>query len=358
DMHEVTKFSGKPYTNISFVYDNVCSKFVYVDNSFATFVGISEGKLTKEFLLGLIHPDDRNYAVDKFREFQSQIWSGSLEFRIQLASEIHWVRLTPFLLRSDASDLIAVNVQDITSEWNNMDSIRRYTNKKNSILNMLAHDLRGPLDIAHTLTKTVDKHIDDPSLLKMTRSISVILSQSIQMIADLLGRELHETVEVELSMKRLNIVKKISEYLEECRKSEASADRVFNLTSSAKSIYIDLDEAKFMQIMNNLVTNALKFTHPGGVIEVDILEKANSVLFSFGDNGIGIPEEFHSELFDKFTRARRKGLNGEPTLGLGLSIVKTIVEWHNGRVWVESQENTGTKFFFELPKVNTSGATS
>ncbi len=155
-------------------------------------------------------------------------------------------------------------------------------------------------------------------------------------------------------MKRLNIVKKISEYLEECRKSEASADRVFNLTSSAKSIYIDLDEAKFMQIMNNLVTNALKFTHPGGVIEVDILEKANGVLFSFGDNGIGIPEEFHSELFDKFTRARRKGLNGEPTLGLGLSIVKTIVEWHNGRVWVESQENTGTKFFFELPKVNTS----
>ncbi len=350
-MRDVTIPSGKPYTNISLVYDPGLSKFVYIDDAFVNFSGIG-GEITAELLLDRVHPDDRHYVEDKFRQFQKAFWKGSIEFRAKLSGEVYWVRLTPFLLRSEGSDLIAVNVADITSDWKNMDSIRRYTNKKNSILNMLAHDLRGPLAIAHSLTKTVDKHMDDPSLLKMTRSISGILNESIQMIADLLDRELLETVEVELSMKRLDVAKKVAEYIEECKRSEASADRVFNLTSSAQSIYIDLDEAKFMQIMNNLVTNALKFTNAGGVISVDILEKKNSVLFSFEDNGIGIPENFHLGLFEKFTRARRKGLNGEPTLGLGLSIVKTIVEWHKGQVWVESKENTGTKFFFELPKVN------
>ncbi len=344
------KMEEKAYTNISFVYDRERTGFIYIDGAFSVFLKKQAEKITPDLLLSIVHRDDKDYVDEKFQELLIGALFGSVEFRIKVDNEIHWIRVTPFLTNSDGKSLLAVNVTDITSEWNNFESIRRYANKKNSILNMLAHDLRGPLDIAHTLTRNINKKIGDPGLLAMTTTLSSILNQSIQLIATLIDRELLETVEVELSMKRIDIAMKVAEYVEECKRSESAAERIFNFSSSSKSIYLDLDEAKFMQIMNNLVTNSLKFTHPGGIISFEVLNQENSVLFIVSDNGIGIPETFHNSLFDKFTKARRKGLNGEPTIGLGLSIVKMIVEWHKGKVWFESEENVGTKFYFEIPK--------
>jgi two-component system sensor histidine kinase VicK len=335
------------YTNISFVYDSEIPGLVFIDEAFAQFLQINSDNLTPGLLLSIVHPDDGDYVNAKFREFISGSTIDCVEFRILLNSEMHRVRVTPFLMNST---LIAVKALDITAEWNNFDSIRRYANKKNSILNMLAHDLRGPLGVARTLTKSIDKKIDDPSLLKMTRSVTEIIDQSVKLIVSLIDRELLETVDVELSMQRINIARKVSEYLEECKKSENAADRVFGFSSSSESIYLEVDEAKFMQIMNNLVTNSLKFTHPGALISMDILDRKDSVLFTFKDKGIGIPQNFHASIFDKFTPARRKGLNGEPTMGLGLSIVKMIIEWHHGKIWFESKVDIGTTIYFEIPK--------
>jgi two-component system sensor histidine kinase VicK len=68
------------------------------------------------------------------------------------------------------------------------------------------------------------------------------------------------------------------------------------------------------------------------------------------DNGIGIPEELQPFLINKYTRAGRTGLNGEKTTGLGLSIIKSLIDMHNGKIWLESKENKGTAFYIELPK--------
>lgn len=320
----------------------------------ASFTGITREdrkQITPELALSLVHPDDRLYVQEKFREFIDGFLEGGVEFRTELEGEIHRIRLTPFLLQENGTELIAGTIADITAEWNNHNSVGRYANKKNSILNMLAHDLRGPLEIANTLANRMGTKLQDAGNLKDIRTISSILRESIQLIGNLINRELQETVEVELATRRLDVVMKITEYIEECKRSEAAAERVFRLTSTPESIHADVDEAKFMQIMNNLLTNALKFTHPGGVISVDIRENPDTVMFTFSDNGIGIPEKFHEELFEKFTPATRKGLNGEPSIGLGLSIVKMIVEWHQGKVWIESRENEGTTVFIEIPKV-------
>jgi two-component system sensor histidine kinase VicK len=67
-------------------------------------------------------------------------------------------------------------------------------------------------------------------------------------------------------------------------------------------------------------------------------------------DGIGIPEKYHATLFDKFTKARRPGLRQEPSIGLGMSIIKTIIEWHQGWIWFESQEDKGSVFYVEIPK--------
>jgi two-component system sensor histidine kinase VicK len=102
-------------------------------------------------------------------------------------------------------------------------------------------------------------------------------------------------------------------------------------------------------VINNLISNSLKFTPDGGTISINLEERGEVVRISVSDTGIGIPEEYRESLFDKFSKARRPGLRGEASVGLGMSIIKTIVEWHQGKIWFDTEVNRGTTFCIEIP---------
>ena len=147
-----------------------------------------------------------------------------------------------------------------------------------------------------------------------------------------------------------DIVHELKSVVEQYKSSEKDIMKTFKLETSSESIYVGIDQYKFSQAINNLISNAIKFTHDNGIIVVGIEEKEETVLITVEDNGIGIPANRQEGLFEKFTKARRPGIKGEPSVGLGMSIIKTIVEWHNGKIWFESEENVGSKFFIEIPK--------
>jgi two-component system sensor histidine kinase VicK len=134
--------------------------------------------------------------------------------------------------------------------------------------------------------------------------------------------------------------------------SQRDISKVFKFTYSKLSIYADVDSAEFLAILNNLVSNAIKFTPDKGHNNVHLEEKDKEeiVLITIIDNGIGIPAQYHLTLFDKFTKARRQGLKGEETVGLGLSIVKHLVNLHQGKIYFENEENKGTTFYVKIPK--------
>jgi two-component system sensor histidine kinase VicK len=121
------------------------------------------------------------------------------------------------------------------------------------------------------------------------------------------------------------------------------------IESSSPQVFAEVDQTKFIQVLTNLVANAIKFTPKNGHIRVIVQEEPQSLLIRVSDDGIGIPKDMQGELFERFTRARRPGLRGEETTGLGLSIAKRIVELHQGKVWVESEENKGSTFFVRIP---------
>jgi len=100
-------------------------------------------------------------------------------------------------------------------------------------------------------------------------------------------------------------------------------------------------------VLENLVGNAVKFTEPGGRIELGAAEREREVLFWIADTGAGIAAKDLPQVFDRFWRAPESRHRGT---GLGLPIVKGIVEAHGGRVWVESTRGKGTTFFFTIPK--------
>jgi two-component system sensor histidine kinase VicK len=335
-------------SNVTFIFDLQENCFIYVHASLSHFL---KEKNTITDIDRLIHPEDRSEVCQQFKELLNGRFNGSAQFRLRLKNEEKWFSVTPFLVALSREKLIFGNAIDITAERQNTYSIKKYANKKNSILHMLSHELKGPLNLARNLSKDLQAKLNKRSfMVKHVNLISQLVSQSVAIIDNFTDREFLETVNVSLVKRRLNIVQKVKEYMEELNRSELAVQRKFNFNSSHKNIYINLDEAKFMQVINNLISNALKFTRPGGIISIHIQDAGKDVILSFSDNGIGIPRKLQPFIFDEFTNARRRGLRGEATMGLGLSIVKTIIKWHDGKIDVHSVENGGTTFKIELPK--------
>jgi two-component system sensor histidine kinase VicK len=335
--------------NIHFVYSISSEEFLFLHDSMGWILsGSGTGDADK--VTSKIDPEDLLYLQDVFSNILARRFSGKITFKLRGPEQVRWLQVTPFIGEYKSDEVITGTLTDVTDEVLNMQSLTKFTDKKNSILHMLGHDLRGPLNIARSLMKTITRQVEDPVMLEKTEHIAGILQQSIDMISDLVKREFLETTDAELVKTRVNIVKLIKDYLEECKRSEALAGLSFELGSSSQKIFIKLDNAKFMQVINNLISNSLKFTPAGGTISVTIEDKGDQVNFRFSDTGIGIPESLLPEIFEKFTAARRPGLQGEPTLGLGLSIVKSIIGWHQGWISCESKEGSGTTFFIRLPK--------
>ena len=110
-----------------------------------------------------------------------------------------------------------------------------------------------------------------------------------------------------------------------------------------------LDPVKIEQVLNNLISNAVKFSHPGSQVLIALEEKADRVVLSARDEGQGIPVEEFDRLFQWFGRTSVRGTEGERSTGLGLAIARRIVEGHQGRIWVDSEVSRGSTFHVSLP---------
>jgi signal transduction histidine kinase len=140
----------------------------------------------------------------------------------------------------------------------------------------------------------------------------------------------------------------------------AEAVEAQRMLTGAASVEIRLDAAeplpevfvdrhRVLQVFENLIGNALKFTPAGGRITVGAVAQSGAVLCYVRDTGPGIPAEAQPHLFDRFWQARRSGAQRRSGAGLGLAIVRGIVEAHGGRIWVESAPGEGSTFYFTLP---------
>jgi two-component system sensor histidine kinase VicK len=329
-------------------------RFIYMNASCLNFFGLESIEIKSKFLLHMVHPEDRRYVLFKLKQCNEGIAVSDVECRIQRGKNERWLNTTPHLINEDGQHLLIGTAEDITSYKANEETLNNHNNKKNSILNILAHDLAGPIgtigNISDMLARGARK-FEDASLNRYIALIDRITKKSLKLIRDFLNQEFLESAGVQLIKKRVELVNKISQATQEYFDMQDGLQVAFSCHANKERIFAEIDEDKFMQVINNLISNSLKFTPKKGTISIYIQENKKQVLITVSDNGIGIPQKYHATLFEKFTDARRNGLNGEQSTGLGMSIIKTIVEWHKGKIWFESEESKGTKFYIELPKV-------
>lgn len=229
---------------------------------------------------------------------------------------------------------------------------------KKNVIQIVAHDLRGPFSSIVGLTSLVKHSLQKPGELNrdeldlMMDKILETCEHSEGLISRLLDVEKLENEDDTLNKDVFSIVATIDRCIRNTKDlSEKKGVKVV-FRSEIKDSSFYGDPVRIEQLLNNLINNALKFSHPNSVVLVTLETKGQFFMISVADQGIGIALEDREKVFDKFSKARRKGTSGEATHGLGLSIVDRIVELHGGFIELDSEVGKGSTFSIFLPLNN------
>lgn len=336
-----------------FIYDLTQQQFTYMNPACLSFFKLKSSDIKYGQLLKMVHPEDQQYIIAKLNACINGQTVTEAECRIRRGEHERWLRIKPYRCTENAEKLLIGQAEDITIYKANTEILNNHNHKKNSILTILAHDLAGSISIVQSLSIMLGRetaHLHNPIVERYINMITGISKSSSKLIQDFLAQEFLESSTVKLLLKRVDLVEKIKITTANYIAMQDELKIEFIHHADKESIYAEIDEDKFMQVINNLISNALKFTPDGGTIRISLSDQEKEVLITVADNGIGIPEKFHAVLFEKFSPARRTGLKGQHSTGLGMSVIKTIVEWHKGNIWFESREKKGTAFYILLPK--------
>jgi two-component system sensor histidine kinase VicK len=337
------------------LYDLKDRRFVYVNDNFLKIFGITRENLTSNdnLILQIILAEDLDYLRSRFNELLEKGHINTTEFRLKFSGNTI-KHLSCDVLILDNSQLVTAFVKDISKAKLHEDYLIKYTIQKDTLLDMLTHNLSGPLFLSKDIIETITQDRNSGNPDDIHRMISLIAGntqQCIDIVSDFLRKEHNESALVHVKTTRFDVLEKINITL--IKLKEMNRDITFKLVSSLDSLNINSDPVKFFQIIHNLLSNAIKFTPDNGLIEIEVTEDERFYLICIRDNGIGIPDPVKPTIFNQKI-AGRTGLRGEKSLGLGLSIVKKLVTLMDGKIWFESEEGSGSAFFVQLPKETTS----
>ncbi len=225
--------------------------------------------------------------------------------------------------------------------------------EKNRLIGMAAHDLRNPIGNIYGFSELLlNGYSDnaDPNAVQIYSYIKTISSNTIEMLEKLLDISKIESGTVSLSLKRQEYVDFVRKYVSLNQMLASNKQLNISFKPQEKEIYFSFDEHYLSEVINNLLTNAIKFSYPNSEITVTVSERKKYVKTEVTDKGKGIPKEEQKQLFQYFQKTSVKPTGGEKSTGLGLAIAKKIVMEHNGKIGVESEPENGSTFYFELPK--------
>jgi signal transduction histidine kinase len=230
--------------------------------------------------------------------------------------------------------------------------LQRLNEEKNYFLGMASHDLRNPVGNIITLASLVYAEIGNHFPDEHKNYMNVIMKTSRQML-DMLNNLLDvskiEAGTVGAVMKQVNI----HDLFQECistNKAHADKKQIHLVYSLADDVCdVMADQMQITQVLNNLVSNAIKYSHTGTTVEITAERQNDEIHFHVADHGQGIPESEHKLLFTAFTKTSVRSTGGESSTGLGLNIAKKLIEAHGGKIWMRSQVGQGSTFSFSLP---------
>lgn len=301
---------------------------------------------TRKEYWDLVHPEDRQRVQDALREHFETGKPFSQEYRIGTGKGTYFnVSDRATAIRNQKGHPIRLigAVSDITAR-------KQAEQMKSDFVSFVTHQLRTPLSGVKWLLELATDVIDDPDEVKsLIQDARTSTERLIRLVNDLLDVSRLERGKLQLNYTNINLADLTAEVVNEMM--PLITERRQNLsTKSAPGLpLVRVDSQMLRQVMLNLISNAMKYTPSGGKIDIRIDRKNDSLVWSIQDTGIGIPRAERGKLFEKFYRAGNVLAVETEGTGLGLYLVRLIVEKFGGRVWCDSEEGVGSTFLFTLP---------
>ena len=342
-------------------------KIVFWNNGASNIFGYTEDEVLGKSVTMLIPPSLREAhqrgrkrfletgipkIIGKKVELQA-LAKGGREFPIELSLAV-WKTKDELCFSGIIRDITERKRAQQALEDLNAQAMRR-TDELETLIQMVAHDLKAPVVTIGGLLRLLERKVAcitaEPDVENIFRQLRLSSKTLENFLADLL-----DALAVEKTQNALESFE-LDKLLREVFDSLGDEIHVKGIEvdlTECTPVTVSGDRNRIRQVLENLIMNAVKHmgAPPHPVIKAAISEDGEEVVTTVADNGIGIPKEYHERIFDRFFRIPKA--NGVKGSGLGLSIVKQIVESHGGRVWVESEEGKGASFLFSLPKAGVS----
>lgn len=230
------------------------------------------------------------------------------------------------------------------------DELKELNELKNQFLGMASHDIKGPIGRIEKMVEGLLKNkkmLSDDQLENLSK-IKKEAEDMFNLITDLLDVVKIETGKMGIQKQEV----KIDELLQEVFKMNDMTARAKNITmdlDTAKPLKVNADPDRLIEVFENLIINAIKFTNKGKKITIHAKKVSGGAEIEISDQGVGIPKEELPKVFQRFAKLTPKATQGEKGTGLGLSICKQIVDLHEGKITVQSDEGEGTTFTIFIP---------
>lgn len=233
---------------------------------------------------------------------------------------------------------------------NQRKQIQELTELKDQFLGVAAHDLRSPASTIITFIETMnalgDKLTQEKKQYYLDR-IQVIAEQMLGIVKDFLEISRIERGKFELDINPFSLSNLLEQAYEQGR--FLAEKKNIHLIGDTLNKTVEWDFNRMLQVLNNLISNAIKFTHKEKSVFIRTEENSDNIIIKIIDQGVGMSKEDLSKLFVPFGRAGNKATGGERSTGLGLYICKMIVEAHKGTIGMDSEEGKGTVVSLNMP---------
>lgn len=237
-----------------------------------------------------------------------------------------------------------------------LEEVVKYDKLKSEFISNMSHELKTPLNIIFSTSQLFSLYLNNGidlnnvnKLNKYTNTIKQNCYRLLRLVNNLIDITKIDSGFMELNLKNHDIVSITESIVLSTTDYIESMSRTIIFDTNVEEKIIAFDEEKIERILLNLLSNSVKFTKPGDLIEVTLYDNTTHISISIKDNGRGIPEDKLSEIFEKFKQVDSLLSRSHEGSGIGLSIVKSLVEMHDGNISVKSKYHEGTEFIVMLP---------
>ena len=323
--------------------------------------GWADTRTTFSRVLAHFHPDDADEVARQVEAALDPAGPGVFEVErriIRTDGAVRWLRLRGRALfdgegASRRAVLCIGAYLDVTDQKEAEESLRDADRKKDDFIALLAHELRNPLAPIRNGLNILRLAGADVEAARTTREIMERqIAHMVRLIDDLLDVSRINRNKMELRLSRVTLAEAVGGALETARPVVDAGGHELSVSLPAAPIYLEADLTRLAQVFGNLLTNSAKYTRPGGKIWLTAEHRGGDVAVSVRDNGIGIPAGSLANIFDMFSQVDRGIERATGGLGIGLALVKGLVEMHGGTVAASSGgEGRGSTFTVTLPVI-------